>query len=73
MIKLIRTLKKGFIKIADGILLVMIVRKLRRTDKFRISMDCRHLDSQVQPVGGFLPIFEVTFPKPEKRRLVSKF
>jgi hypothetical protein len=32
-----------------------------KRDEFRMTVDCRYANSQVQPVAGFLPILEVNF------------
>jgi hypothetical protein len=44
----------------------VIVPKPGKRDEFRMTVDCRYANSQVQPVAGFLPILEVTFQHLEK-------
>ena len=38
---------------------VLIVSKPDKRDEFRVTVDCRYANFQVQPVAGFLPILEV--------------
>jgi len=40
---------------------VLIVPKPGKRDEFRMTVDCRYANSQVQPVAGFLLILEVNF------------
>ena len=45
---------------------VLIVPKPGKRDEFRMTVDCRYANSQVQPVAGFLPILKVNFQHLEK-------
>ena len=40
---------------------VLTVPKPGKRAEFRMTVDCRYANSQVQPVAGFLPILEVNF------------
>ena len=63
MIKHVKMLEKnGFIRknpSSRWSSLVLIVPKPGKRDEFRMTVDYRYANSQVQPVAGFLPILEV--------------
>jgi hypothetical protein len=70
MIKHVKILEKnGFIRRNPSIRWsspVLIVPKPGKRDEFRMTVDCRYANSQVQPVAGLLPILEVNFQHLEK-------
>jgi hypothetical protein len=70
MIKHVRMLEKnGFIRKNPSSRWsspVLIVSKPDKRDEFRVTVDCRYANFQVQPVAGFLPILEVNFHHLEK-------
>jgi hypothetical protein len=45
---------------------VLIVPKPGKRDEFRMTVDCKCTNSQMQPVAGFLPIVEVNFQHLER-------
>jgi len=52
---------------------VRIVPKPGKRDEFRMTVDCRYANSQVQPAAEFLPILEVDFQHLEKATWFSSF
>jgi len=44
----------------------MIVPKPKHPGEFRVVIDCRYANSQVQPIAGFLPIVEVSMSSLER-------